>query len=93
MITTKNPSAETDIPGIDPLGEQIGGVHYKLCRIQPVEYIFKNNLDWFQGTVVKYVTRWKTKGGVTDLKKARHVLDLYLQLLEQDGVHDGTKTQ
>lgn len=39
--------------------------------IQPFEYIRANNLDFFEGNVVKYVTRWRKKGGVEDLMKAK----------------------
>lgn len=64
-----------------PLLEQAGGTHYKQCPIQPVEYIYYNDLDYFQGNVIKYVTRYKDKGGIVDLEKARHYLDLYINFL------------
>ena len=60
--------------------EQIGGDHYKKLPIQPWDYIAANDLDFFQGQVVKYVTRWKSRGRLDDLKKARHVLDKYIEL-------------
>ena len=62
----------------DPLNTQIGGNHYKTLGIQPVEYIRANNLGYFEGNVVKYVTRWKDKDGIKDLEKARHYLDLLI---------------
>ncbi len=65
---------------------QINGSHYKSLKIQPVEYIMANNLGFFEGNVLKYITRWKTKGGVADLEKARHYLDLHIESLI------GTKT-
>lgn len=58
---------------------QVGGNHYAKLQIQPVEYIHKNGLGFCEGNVVKYVTRWKDKGGVEDLKKARHFLDLLIE--------------
>lgn len=58
----------------------VGGEHYSL-PIQPVEYIKKNKLDFFEGNVIKYVTRHKRKNGVEDLKKARYYLD---KLIEQE---------
>lgn len=61
---------------------QIGGNHYKYMRIQPIEYIQKNNLSYAEGCVVKYVSRWQNKGGVEDLKKAKHLLEI---LIEQEG--------
>ena len=58
---------------------QIGGEHYKRMAIQPSEFIFKNNLNWCQGNVIKYVCRYKEKNGVQDIDKAIH----YLQLLKK----------
>ena len=70
-----------------PLDKQVGGNHYKDLAIQPVEYIFKNNLGYCEGCVIKYVTRWKNKGGVQDLLKAKHFLELLIELQEQkDGL-------
>lgn len=64
--------------------QQIGGTHYKDLAIQPVEYIHKNSLGFCEGNVVKYVTRWKQKGGIEDLKKARHFLDLLIDMETDD---------
>lgn len=61
------------------LETQIGGSHYKL-PIQPVEYIHANNIGYFEGCVIKYVTRWKQKGGIEDLNKAKHYIDLLIEL-------------
>ena len=54
---------------------QVAGDHYKSKTIQPWDYIASNKLGYFEGNVVKYVSRWKDKGGVADLEKARHYLD------------------
>ncbi len=62
------------------LKEQIGGEHYKHFEIQPFEFIQKNNLSFAVGNVIKYVTRYKAKNGVEDLKKARHYIDLLIEL-------------
>lgn len=59
---------------------QEGGSHYKDLKIQPVEYIHANGLDFFQGNVVKYVTRHKAKNGAQDIRKAIHYLNLILEL-------------
>lgn len=58
---------------------QIGGSHYKDNEIEPWNYIFANGLGYFEGNVVKYVTRWKDKGGIADLEKARHYLDKLIE--------------
>jgi len=61
---------------------QIAGQHYLVLGIQPWDYIAANDLGWFEGSVVKYVTRWRNKDGIADLKKARHVLDKLIELEE-----------
>lgn len=63
-----------------PLTTQVGGGHYKDMAIQPVEYITANNLGFVEGSVIKYVSRWRKKGGVDDLRKARHFIDLLIEL-------------
>lgn len=59
---------------------QIGGNHYKSKAIQPIEYIHANNIGYFEGNVIKYVTRWKDKNGIQDLEKAIHYLELLIDL-------------
>lgn len=66
--------------GAGVLGVQIGGSHYKELAIQPIEYIHKNGIGFAEGSVIKYVSRWRSKGGVEDLKKARHFLDLLIEM-------------
>ena len=58
---------------------QVGGDHYKKMAIQPIEYILKNGIGFAEGNVIKYVSRWKEKGGIEDLKKARHFLDMLIE--------------
>lgn len=62
------------------LDVQEGGDHYKSLPIQPVQYIHANGIPFAEGSVIKYVTRWRDKGGIADLKKARHFLDLLIEL-------------
>ncbi len=63
-----------------PTDVQVGGDHYKSAKIQPVEYIHANKLGFMEGCVVKYVTRYKSKNGIEDLKKAKHYIDLLIEL-------------
>ena len=62
------------------LDEQEGGNHYKGLEIQPVEYIHRNGIGYIEGNVIKYVSRWRSKNGIADLKKARHYIDLLIEL-------------
>ena len=63
----------------DALDKQPGGDHYKKRAIQPIEYIIKNGMNFLEGNVVKYVTRYKDKGGKQDLEKAIHYLELLVE--------------
>jgi len=67
---------------------QVEGTHYKKQPIQPWDYIAANKIGYFEGNVIKYVSRWKDKGGVNDLRKARHYLD---KLIEINGEQDEQK--
>jgi hypothetical protein len=59
---------------------QHGGTHYKDKAVQPWDYIIGNNLGYLEGNVVKYVSRWRDKGGIQDLQKARHYLDKLIEV-------------
>ena len=62
------------------LNKQVAGNHYKDLPIQPVEYIYANALGYFEGNVVKYVSRWRNKNGIADLEKAKHYIELLIEL-------------
>ena len=59
-------------------GKQIGGTHYKDMVIQPIEFILENNLGFVEGNVIKYIVRWHRKGGIEDLRKAIHYIELLI---------------
>lgn len=71
---------------------QVGGSHYKDLPIQPGEYIRKNKLGWYEGNIVKYITRWKQKGGEEDIDKVIHYAELIKQELREDIMDDYTRT-
>ena len=77
----------TDFPPFirSSLSVQEGGGHYKKYAIQPIEFAMQNNLNYCQANVVKYVTRYKDKGGVQDLKKAIHNIEILIELEENNG--------
>lgn len=58
-----------------PMSVQIGGSHYSSMAIQPLTYILANRIPFPEGNVIKYVSRWRNKNGVEDLRKARDMLD------------------
>lgn len=56
--------------------------HYCRFTIEPVTFIMKNKLEFWQGNVIKYVMRYDAKNGLEDLKKARRYLDMQIELME-----------
>lgn len=68
--------AQTD----NPLESQVGGSHYKDLKIQPIEYIHANGLDFLTGNIIKYASRHKTKNGAEDVRKIIHYAQLILKL-------------
>lgn len=58
---------------------QVGGNHYSKMRVQPFEFTAANDLGGIEHTIVKYVSRWQDKGGVDDVRKARHCLEFLIE--------------
>lgn len=75
---------ELEKRGEKALDVQVGGGHYKGMVIQPVEFIMKNKLNFCQGNAIKYICRYNEKNGLEDLKKAKHYIDLLIQLEYDD---------
>lgn len=60
--------------------KQVGGSHYAEKAIQPWDYILANKLGYLEGNVVKYISRWKEKGGVDDLRKVIHYTEKLIEV-------------
>lgn len=60
--------------------EQVGGQHYVSKAIQPWDYIVSNKMGYLEGNIVKYVSRYKEKGGLEDLIKAAHYLEKLIEV-------------
>lgn len=73
----------TVVQECNPLETQVGGSHYKDLKIQPIEFIHANNIPFCEANAIKYLCRWRNKNGVQDLLKARHYIDLLIQLEEK----------
>ena len=58
---------------------QIGGDHYKQMKIQPIEFIYENQIPYMEANVIKYICRHKYKNGLQDLEKAKHYIDLLIE--------------
>ena len=64
---------------VSALDRQISGSHYKTMKIQPLEYALENDLGICEHAVIKYVSRWREKGGVDDLRKAIHYCEILIE--------------
>ena len=74
----KEASVQAILP--NPLKTQEGGTHYKGFEIQPAEFIYTNTIPYLEGCVIKYICRHNLKGGVEDLLKAKHYIDIIISL-------------
>ena len=81
QIVRRTGPIESEYSGADvsALDRQISGSHYKTMKIQPLEYALENDLGVCEHAVIKYVSRWKEKGGVDDLRKAIHYCEILIE--------------
>ena len=70
------------------LDTQISGDHYKKLKIQPMEYSMANKLDACQHTAIKYITRFRDKNGVEDLRKAIHTIEMLIEFEQRFTIAD-----
>tara|TARA_B100001057_G_scaffold392853_1_gene401603 strand:+ start:96 stop:440 length:345 start_codon:yes stop_codon:yes gene_type:complete len=59
--------------------KQVGGSHYQNMKIQPAEFINKNEMKFAEGNAIKYICRHINKGGLQDLEKAKHYIDMIIE--------------
>jgi len=64
--------------------KQVGGTHYQNLVIEPIDFIMANELDFCEGSVIKYVSRWRNKNGVQDLYKAKHMIEFLIEQAEEE---------
>ena len=62
------------------LDKQVSGSHYKELVIQPIQFIHANNIPFMEANVIKYICRHKTKNVLADLQKAKHYIELLMEL-------------
>ena len=74
----------------DPYEKQVGGNHYQTMKIQPAEFINKNKMLFAEGNAIKYICRHINKGGLQDLEKAKHYIDM---IIERDYGDDAEKSK
>lgn len=72
--------------------KQIAGTHYKQYKDhQPWDIVTAWGLGYLDGTALKYIARWKHKGGTDDIKKAIHFLEKLLEVEGENGGFRGAK--
>ncbi|MDM8214766.1 DUF3310 domain-containing protein [Desulfovibrio piger] len=64
-------------------GDALSPLHYARWKIEPLEFISRNKLDFLRGNIIKYIMRYDAKNGVEDLKKARVYLDRLIRHAEE----------
>ena len=74
----------------NPYDTQVGGSHYKDMKIQPSEFINKNELQFAEGNAIKYICRHGSKGGLQDLQKAKHYIDMIIERDYADEYKNGS---
>ena len=67
---------------------QIGGNHYASKAVQPWDAMQawmsrEEFAGYLRGNVIKYMARCNDKGGIEDVRKARHYIDKLIEVLEQ----------
>lgn len=75
-----NDTAYLDVHSLSALSTQVGGSHYKEMKIQPIEFCYLNKIPVIESSIIRYVCRHKNKNGLQDLEKARHFLDILIEL-------------
>jgi hypothetical protein len=74
----------------NPYDKQVGGDHYSKMKIQPAEFVNKNKMLFAEGNAIKYICRHVNKGGLQDLEKAKHYIDM---IIERDYGDDAEKSK
>ena len=74
----------------DPYDTQVGGNHYQTMKIQPAEFINKNEMKFAEGNAIKYICRHGSKGQKQDLEKAKHYIDM---IIDRDYGDDAEKSK
>lgn len=80
--TAGDPAGENIIRHKKANDKQISGTHYKKLQPEPWDVVAAWDMDYFLGSAIKYLARWKEKGGVNDLKKAIHFIEKKIELEE-----------
>ena len=53
--------------------------HYSRWKIEPVQFMMENEIPYVEGNIIKYIMRWRYKGGLEDLHKAQEYLNILIK--------------
>ena len=62
--------------------------HYTQGNMEVITAIEGMGLDYHQGNVVKYVSRYRYKNGIEDLRKAKWYIDRLIYIEEQRAINN-----
>ena len=74
-----------------PVNQEINPAHYKQGKIEVIDFIIDQKMDYLTANVQKYISRWRFKDGVCDLKKAKWFLDKLIEQEEGGGGDSNSK--
>ena len=77
-----NDMSEEDLKSLERVNHP---KHYTNGDIEPIDYINGNKMDYLEGNIIKYISRYKYKNGIEDLEKARFYLNM---LIERESVNE-----
>jgi len=61
------------------MSNNISPSYYQKGSVEVTDYITSNEMSFIEGNIIKYVTRYKDKSGIQDLRKARWYLDKLIE--------------
>ena len=65
------------------MSDKINPPYYRK-GIETTDYIVSHSMNYLEGNIIKYVTRYKDKGGIEDLKKAEWYLTRLIKIQENN---------
>ena len=68
-----------------PVNQKINPSHYKQGKIEVIDFILDQKMDYLTSNICKYICRWRFKDGLCDLKKAKWYLDKLIEQQEEGG--------
>lgn len=76
---------EEDSRGVGARDRQVGGDHYGPGdKVQAIDLILDGSIGFCEGSAIKYLCRWRKKGGVQDLQKAIHYIEMLIEHEEKN---------